>query len=326
MSSGDAGIRASLELRAASRRWLALSLVVLVLAGLFALAVVVGRMPPFDRFVTDPVFFKRCLIAHVNMALVAWFYSITAALFFLLPSQGRAGWLARHSVHVAGLGIGMQLAGAGVPGAAPLLSNYIPTLDHWVFQSGQLVFGLGVLLSFVDRRFLPGAEPLVVVPLPPGVVSGLRATRAALLLAALTFGFTWLRAPSGLEPAVYADLLVWGLGHVLQLVCALAMISLWLWLLETVLGEAPVSALASRWLFAALVLPWSFAPVFALAGTSSMAYQVGFTELMRWCIVPVVAIFLILSLSKVVRRGAQAGSPPRRFRTHIFRLSSSAGS
>jgi hypothetical protein len=289
------------ELRLASRRWFGLSLIVLVLAGLFALAVVLGRMPPFDRFVTDPVFFKRCLVAHVNLALVAWFYSIAAALFFLLPARGRAGWLARNSVYLAWFGIALELVGAGIPGARPLLSNYIPTVDHWIFQGGQLIFASGVLASFVDRRFVGAGDRLEVVLLPPGVVSGLRAARAALLLAALTLGFTWLRAPIGLESDAYADLLVWGVGHVLQLACALAMVSLWLWLLGSALGEAPVSALAARWLFAALLVPWLFSPVFALAGTSTSGYQVGFTELMRWCIPPVVSIFLILCTGAVAR-------------------------
>jgi hypothetical protein len=316
MSKADIEISSSTELQLAARRWLGLSLLVLVLAGLFALAVVVGRMPPFDRFVSDPVFFKRCLVAHVNLALVAWFYSIAAALFFLLPARQRAGWLARHSVHVAGAGIAMQLLGAGIPGASPMLSNYIPTVDHWSFQGGQLLFGIAVLASIVDRRFLPdwgrsgewgrSSEPLVVIALPAGVVSGLRAARAALLLAALTFAFSWLRAPSSLAAAAYADLLVWGVGHVLQLVCTLGMLSLWLWLLDSALGEAPISALAARWLFAALLLPWLFAPVFALAGTSSAGYQVGFTALMRWCIFPVVTIFLILCIGAVVR-GWRAG-------------------
>ena len=41
-----------------ARQWLGLALLVLVLAGVFALLVVVGRMPPFDRYVTDPMFFR----------------------------------------------------------------------------------------------------------------------------------------------------------------------------------------------------------------------------------------------------------------------------
>ena len=71
------------ELQCASS-WLALAVGVLVLAGLFSLIVVIGRMPPFDRFVSDPLFFKRGLVVHVNFALVAWFYSFVAAMLFLV--------------------------------------------------------------------------------------------------------------------------------------------------------------------------------------------------------------------------------------------------
>ncbi|MDP3939480.1 MAG: hypothetical protein Q8R92_15275, partial [Deltaproteobacteria bacterium] len=85
----------------AARQWLSLALGVLILAGLFALAVVIGRMPPFDRFVTDPLFFKRCLVAHVNLALVTWFYSFAAALLFLLPSRRRTSPISRRSAHIA---------------------------------------------------------------------------------------------------------------------------------------------------------------------------------------------------------------------------------
>ena len=75
----------------AARRWLGLALGVLVAAGICAVAVVVGRTPPFDRFVTDPLFFKRCLVAHVNFALVAWFYSFTSALLRKV-STARFAW------------------------------------------------------------------------------------------------------------------------------------------------------------------------------------------------------------------------------------------
>ncbi len=44
-------------------------------------------MPPFDRLVSDPLFFKRGLVIHVNLALVAWFYSFIAALLFLVPGK-----------------------------------------------------------------------------------------------------------------------------------------------------------------------------------------------------------------------------------------------
>ena len=97
-----------------ARYWLGLAVAVLILAGLFALVVVIGRMPPFDRLVTDPLFFKRGLVVHVNLSLVAWFYSFVAAMLFMLPGRSAPGWLARHSAHLSAAGVGMLLLASGL--------------------------------------------------------------------------------------------------------------------------------------------------------------------------------------------------------------------
>jgi hypothetical protein len=302
MSPAETEVRSPDSERTAARRWLGLALLVLVLAGLFALAVVVGRMPPFDRYVTDPLFFKRCLVAHVNLALVAWFYAFVAALLFMLPARRPAGWLARQSVFIAGAGVLLLLFGAGMPDSRPLLSNYIPTIDHPLFKLGQLVLGVGVLASFLDRRLLPDpAASGGFLEAPAAVTIGLRAVAAALLLAALTFVLTGMNQPSGVQTEVYYELLVWGGGHVLQLVCSIAMVTVWLLLLSAALGASPVSPPAATGLFLALLLPWAFAPLLALQGSWSPGYRLGFTRLMQWGIFPVVSIFLVLCLTSLAR-------------------------
>ena len=58
-----------------TRRWCALAVGSLVVAGLLSLAVVVGRLPILSRIIDDPLFFKRCLVVHVELALVVWFYA-----------------------------------------------------------------------------------------------------------------------------------------------------------------------------------------------------------------------------------------------------------
>ena len=275
-----------------ARQWLGLALVVLVLAGLFALAVVVGRMPPFDRYVTDPLFFKRCLVAHVNLALFAWFYSFLAALLRLLPSRGQRSWLSRRSVYLGIAGVAMLLLGASLPGGQPVLSNYLPTIDTPLFKLGQLTFFAGVLASFLDRGILRGSGASFAIP--EAAQSGLRAAAFAFGLATLTFAVAYFRQPSGVGLETYYELLVWGGGHVLQLVCTLTMVTLWLILLTQALGDPPVSRAAARGLFLALLLPWTLSPLLALQGTWTSAYQTGFTQLMRWCLFPGVCVFLIL--------------------------------
>jgi cytochrome c oxidase subunit 1 len=285
-----------------ARHWLALALAVLIFAGLFALLVVIGRMPPFDRFVTDPLFFKRGLVVHVNLALVAWFYSFIAALLFAVPGSGAPGALARHSAQIAALGVGAMLLAAALPGARPVLSNYIPMIDHWLFGAGQILFGVGVVASFLGRRLLPARRPRAAFLAVPGAArGGLRISASVLLLAVVIFFVSWWNLPAGVAPDVHYELLVWGGGHVLQLACSVAMVVVWLILLTSLLGRSPVSQSAATALFALMCAPWMLAPLLALEGTWTASYRTGFTHLMRWSIFPVVSIFLVLCIASVAR-------------------------
>jgi hypothetical protein len=309
----EPGTQRGLATRSASH-WLVLSLGVLTLAGLFSLIVVVGRMPPFDRFVTDPLFFKRGLVVHVNLALVAWFYSFVAALLFLLPDRPAPGKVGRSAVWCSVVGVAMMLAAVGLPGTQPVLSNYVPVIDHWLFAVGQVAFAVGVLSSFVGRRLFRKSPATVAEPsasedafsVPGAAQVGLRATAAGLVLAALTFGITALRITPGLETEVYYELLLWGGGHVLQLCCSVAMVSVWLILLHSATGRSPISARASALLFVAMMVPWLSSPVLALQGTWSPGYRDGFTSLMRWSIFPVVSLFLFACL-RLLWRERRAG-------------------
>lgn len=296
----------------AARLWLGLAVGVLVVAGLFALAVVVGRMPPFDRFVTDPLFFKRCLVAHVNMALFAWFYAFVAALFSLLPGRGANGRVARLSPLVAGAGVVLMLLGAGTPGSPPILANYVPTIDHGLFHAGQLLFAAGVLGSLLRGGLLFGREAAGGgLHVPPEAQALLRGAAWGLVLAALTFAGAWLHMPPDLEREVFFELLVWGAGHVLQLVSVLAMLAVWLMLLTPVLGSSPVSRRAAGWLAIAMLLPWTLAPLLPLQGLWSAAYQAGFTRLMQWGIAPGVASFLVLCALALRRARRERRLPTR---------------
>jgi hypothetical protein len=281
----------------------------LVFAGLFSLVVVVGRMPPFDRLVTDPLFFKRGLVVHVNLALVAWFYAFLAALLFAVGGRRSPGWLARRSAHLAGGGVALMLMAAALPGARPVLSNYIPMIDHPLFTAGQLVFGLGVLTSFFGRRLLPTSQPRAsFLRAPQAAQAGLRGAAAALLLAVCTFVVTATQLPSGLAPEAFYELVVWGGGHVLQLACTLAMLAAWLILLSSVLGRSPVGLASARALYAAMFVPWALAPLLASRSVWSSSYRDGFTALMQWSIFPGVCVFLGLCCA-ALRRARRDAAP-----------------
>jgi hypothetical protein len=287
---------------ASVRRWVLLAVGSLLLSGVLSLFLVVARAPVFSRLVTDPGFFRRCLVVHVDLSLLVWVYAFAAALSFLLPRAGQSSRVSRGGVLVAGVGVAMLLASAAAPGAEPILANYVPVIDHWMFNGGLVVFAVGVLSSVIDRRLLPGEPaPGDVLPVPPAAVPGLRALGLALVIAALTFTGSWLRPPAGLDPAVLYELGNWGGGHVLQLASTAAMLSVWLLLLSGVLGRSPISRSTAAWLFGALLLPWTLAPVLALSGMQDVGARETFTWLMRWCIFPAAAVMLVLLVRAVVR-------------------------
>jgi cytochrome c oxidase subunit I len=275
------------------RRWILLAVGSLVLSGLLAALLVIGRLPALSRLITDPNLFRRFLVVHVDLSLVVWLYAFIAALVFLLPRAGKSSASSRAGVFVSAGGVLLLLSAGGAAGARPVLANYVPMIDHWTFAAGLTAFGAGVLLAICDRRLLPGQPAAgAVAELPAAMIPGLRATGIALVLAALTFSFAWLGRPPGLSIDVASELANWGGGHVLALASTLAMISVWLYLLTGVLGRSPISRHAAALLFGWLLLPWLVAPLFAARGIEDVAAREAFTDLMRWGLFPPTLIIL----------------------------------
>jgi hypothetical protein len=305
------------EVRCA-RAWLSLAVASLILAGGLALLLVVARTPPLDRLVPDPLFFKRCLVVHVDLSLVVWLYAAASALLFLLPARGASAPRTRLGHRLAAAGVGAMLAAPLLSSARPVLSNYIPVVDHPLFIGGLVAFGAGVLLSLLDGRLAPGAVDAggaeSPVALPPSARAALRACGLALVLAAITLLGSLLSRPAGVEAAVFYELVLWGGGHVLQLASVAAMLACWMLLLGSYLGRDPVGAGAARVLSGALVLPWLAAPLIASAGPQSAAAHGAFTTLMRWALFPAVLLWLALAAKALLdaRRDGRLAALPRR--------------
>lgn len=292
-----------------ARRWLAVAIGSLILAGVLALFLVVGRMPPFDQMFTDPLLFKRGLVVHVVLALVVWFFAFIGALWCLLPATRKAAIFTRvgHGLSVLGL-IGM-VAAAAWPDSQPVLSNYVPMIDNPLFVFGVVAFGFGLVIGFLDHRLTtssepdhPGAQPLM----PPAARPGLRAAAVAVLIAALTFATSWSTTNPELPAEPYFEGVVWGGGHVLQFASCAAMCAVWLMLLTPVVGRSPVSRKVSAVAFGLLVLPLMVAPL--MADTGALGSRTFFTRLMELGIFPVVTFFLVACVVAVVRTARADGA------------------
>jgi len=287
-----------------ARRWFLFAVGSLVLAGLLSLTLVVGRLPFLGWLFTDPLFFKRALVVHVDLAMVVWFQAGTAA-FLALGLGRRIPSAVQAAAGLLGVGgIAAMLAGALMPGAQPILANYVPVIDHPVFITGLVCWFAGTGIYFAAALTVPAGEES---PLPDDALVALRASAAANLIALATFVAAWRTTLSGLPAIGYYELLAWGGGHVLQAANVAMMLGLWLLLLSRWSGRTVLSPGAVRWLLTALVLPHALLPVLASGGTSTPAYTETATLLMRWTIFPVVLIVLGLGIRHVVHH--HAGRP-----------------
>lgn len=267
--------------------WLYVAVAVLLAAGLLAVLLVLGRMPPFDALVSDPDWFRRCLAVHVVLALVLWFQSFAAVLMLALPAHPRRGALARVGAALAAFGTVALIGSAWLPGTEAVMSNYVPVLDHPVFGLGLAAFAAGVVAVALSRVLLPNDREVLGLGLPAHVAPFLRAAIVAVLLAGLTLVGSRLNLTPGLETRAHYELLFWGVGHVLQFVNALGLVVVALWLTTDFTGREPMSRRTAGWLAAVAILPWLAAPLLPMAGTWSATYRVGFTRLMQYATLPV---------------------------------------
>ncbi|MBI4817907.1 MAG: cbb3-type cytochrome c oxidase subunit I [Deltaproteobacteria bacterium] len=297
---------------AGARRWFAVAGTSLVLAGFFALLLVLARMPGLSWLFTDTLFFKRCLVVHVDLALVIWFYAFLAGMFQLIPAARSK--LGVRSAVGAGVGVIGMMLGAGDTGAAPVLANYVPVIDSPMFLLGLVVFAVSVLAALFNARLFGrgrasdsaegGDEALVTAEAAPA----LKAAALAFVTALVCFWGAWLGTPSGLLPESRYELMMWGGGHVLMFANAAAMAAVWLSLVGRVVGRPVLGVTWARRLFALYTIPLVIAPLLATRGSESVAHRVGFTRLMELGIFPVISVVLIaclVALARAKRRGLE---------------------
>ncbi len=299
----------TLAVNAEARRWFALAVGSLVIAGLLSLSVVLGRLPFLSGLIGDPLFFKRCLVVHVDLALVVWFYAFLAGLASVRAGR-RTGLAGAIAFTLAVAGVGAMLGGALMRGAQPVLANYVPVIDHPFFLGGLGAFFLGTLLFLLETL---SSGPAVVedAVIPPDAAVGLQAAAVAFVLAGATWISTRAALPAGLDTWTRYEFSAWGAGHVLQVANAAAMVAVWLWLLARATGRPVLSRSSAMVLFTALVAPHFVMPALTARGAMDPLYHTGATQLMRWGIFPVVLVVLILGFRHLWRARASAGESPR---------------
>ncbi|MCB2262629.1 MAG: cbb3-type cytochrome c oxidase subunit I [Candidatus Thiosymbion ectosymbiont of Robbea hypermnestra] len=307
MADSGGHLNATADQRWLATAWMMFGTIALALAGVFAILLVVARVPGTQALFPTQDFFRVALVVHVDQSVLIWFLAISGMLWSLagrVPLQ-----TARIAFVIAAAGCLLVAAAPFLGAGAPLLNNYVPVLDHPWFLVALGLFGIGMLVQVVLSLARPAGSLNFGDPLKIGALTA----AAAALLAGVSLLWTWANLNPAWEGKAYYEYLFWGPGHILQFAYTQIMLVAWIWLARATDRPLPLS---DTWLSALLVLgvlPLLAVPLLhGLYAPDSAELRIAYTKLMQYgnALAPV-SIGLLLTLSLIRNRGRKV-SPQQR--------------
>jgi cytochrome c oxidase subunit 1 len=208
--------------------WLLLGLAALLGSGVFSLLLVLSRTPYIQQFFPWVDFFHTALVVHVDLSVLVWFLAFGGVLWSL-NSTPRMLWPGRAALTLAVIGTLVMALAPFLGAGDPLMSNYIPVLQHPLFLTGLLVFSAGFALLVL--RAMASTPPVGMwMEGSAALRFGLNTAAVSAALALIAFAWSFLLMPDNLRGKPYYELLFWGGGHVLQFTYTLLLLVAWLWL------------------------------------------------------------------------------------------------
>lgn len=291
------------EPAALARAWLWLGLMALIGSGLLAILLVLSRTPGIQDIFPLKDFFRSALVVHVDLSVAIWFMAFAAVIWSALGRGGMA-WLGWGGFGLAAIGTAVMTVSPFLPGADPVLNNYIPVLQQQVFYASLWICGAGFGLAVLRALVTTWPRPALGVPLQLGAFLG--AVAAFLALAA--FVWSWAVVPR-IEERIYFEVLFWGGGHVLQFQHALLMVVAWLWIAAQLGHPAAASARALSVMFWIGALPLLAVPlIYFTIPAGELPHMELFAKLMIWGHPYMAPLILVGFLCLWAARKTEAGA------------------
>ena len=282
----------------------------LIGSGLLAILLVLSRTPGIQDVFPLKDFFRAALVVHVDLSVAIWFMAFAAVIWSALGRDGFA-WLGWSGFALAAAGTALMTVSPFLPGADPVLNNYIPVLQQKYFYASLWICAAGFGLAVLRALLTTWPKPFLGAPLQSGAFLG--AVAAFLALAA--FVWSWVVVPR-IEEKIYFEVLFWGGGHTLQFQHALLMVVAWLWIADHLGrpaehgagGGVPVSARALSAMFWIAALPLLVVPaIYFTIPAGELPHMELFAKLMIWGH-PYMAPLILVGLLAV---WATRRTPPR---------------
>jgi cytochrome c oxidase subunit 1 len=261
--------------------WLLLCVFALFGAGVFSLLLVVSRTPYIQDVIPWIDFFHSALVVHVDLSVLVWSLAFGGILWSLNQRPGTS-WLAWVALVLASAGTAIMIVSPFVRDAQPLMSNYIPVLQHPVFFVGLITFATGFTLLVLNSM-------VFMAPVGPWMEGegalrfGLNTAAVSAAVALGCFAWSWLQMPDYLLGEAYFELLFWGGGHVMQFTFTLLMLVAWLWLSSSAGLSLPVTPrVVLVILFVGLTCVFVSPLIYLSYPITTLEHVELFTWLMRW--------------------------------------------
>jgi cytochrome c oxidase subunit I len=269
------------EPRRLATSWLVLAVGSLVLSGLFAVLIVLSRAPYVSEIFPWVDFFHIALVVHVDLSVLVWFLAF-AGIFWSLGARAGFSRLAWAGFFLAVIGTFIMSASPFMGADNPVMSNYVPVLDHPLFLGGLIVFGVGFGV-LVLRSLL--TAPLVGQWMSPAgaLRFGLNTAMVAAAMSIIALVWSYLTIPEYVQGTAYYEVLFWGSGHVVQFMHTQLMLVAWLWLASAAGVALRISPRIILLLFAWGLITIFLTPVFYLQHeVHSAEHRLAFTWLMAF--------------------------------------------
>ena len=190
------------------RSWALLAVISLALAGVFAIFLVLSRVPGMEDAVPWPTaFFQKGLVVHVILSFAVWYLAVMGCLVQLNVERS-VSIVEKIGLALAWVGTILLLIPALLDRGEPTLNNYIPIIIDPFYYAGLDILAIGVFLGILfGFRKSAGHHPI---------------NAAAFLYLAAVIAFwiaAWQLGNQGTAIVLshdYNERLTWGGGHLLQ--------------------------------------------------------------------------------------------------------------
>jgi hypothetical protein len=263
--------------------WLVLATAAVAASSLFAILIVMARVPGLGSLFPGTEFYRVALTLHVDLSQWVWFMAFAGVLWSLGARRMPGAWQWT-ALGLGALGALLMALSPALGALRPVMSNYIPVLDSPWFLAGLGGYGFAVLMvaaavvrdgANFDLRRIPGADSL-----PEVMRFGLFLAAAVVLAALAVLGHTYATMPAALTGHAFFETLFWGAGHIWQFCLTTLMLLAWIGLSAPRLELPSAGTLKTMLLLG--VLPVLAALLLLPTGVASGRYMAAYTHLMQW--------------------------------------------